>query len=813
MVKKPASSVRRSGSAKQPANAMPKQSLAPRPAATGGKEIFPPRRDFASLSVKDLLDAREAYQVYLAQLENVVATAIGRYCIHQDDWYANNPPNKKRPSNFPRVTAARTLANSVIRPWSWPCVMVFVREWKQLDELGREAVPSTLYLPDGRIVPTCVIAAPPDEVLPAPSTEGFHASHLLGGGYACLREHQGEQSVGTFACLAKKGGTYYALTNRHVAGGENEVVKAYIRGSFEPIGKTANIAVDHQSMSAVFPLWGPRNAQLTLDAGLIKIDDITDWTSQAYGIGEIGDLFDATEHSITLDLITCPVRAFGGTSGVIEGEIRALFFRYAVVGGSEYTTDLLIGPRRTSSSSGTVRINQPFTRQGDSGTLWFYDPPAKPRQDDDNPDLGLQAPAAERGERARRLRPLAMQWGGQRVRTPDGQRSAYALGSFLSSICRTLDVELLRNWSLGHDEYWGKIGHFSIGWKACDQLSGDLARLMKANQERIGFPDETIAEGSGFSVGRDGFVPLADVPDYVWVHAKGRGSENIQHFADIDIEDIEGGPSMLQRCFDDPANIAASKWKEYFDGFAQKGVGPEEGVLPFRVWQIWDAMVAYLKKGDVLRFVAAAGVMAHYVGDASQPLHCSFMHHGVPPMRKIGGRRYPVPRDSEEFAAFKDTPEAAIHGIYEERMLEVDTADALAGVDTELKTLRPPKVERSGHGAAIAVINLMHAAQTRLPPKTIIDADDPSLPPKKRAEALWADRDIRKSTIRSLAESVQVLAALWTTAWQAGQGARVAKAKIRTYEEHEFEPVYRRDANFVPSLSLEQMVDSGAFEP
>jgi hypothetical protein len=44
---------------------------------------FPPRRDFASLSVRDLLDAREAYHVYLATLENVLATAIGRYRIHR----------------------------------------------------------------------------------------------------------------------------------------------------------------------------------------------------------------------------------------------------------------------------------------------------------------------------------------------------------------------------------------------------------------------------------------------------------------------------------------------------------------------------------------------------------------------------------------------------------------------------------------------------------------------------------------------------------------------------------------------------------
>lgn len=226
----------------------------------GTRAIFPPRRDYASLSLKDLLDAREAYHVYLSQLDNVIATAVGRYCIHQDDWYAQNPPDRPRPKDVAKITAPRTLANSLIRPWSWPAVLVFVRQWEQPHKLGSEIVPSTLYLPDGRVVPTCVIAAPPDEELPTPAVGPFHASHLLGGGYACLREHQGQQSLGTFACLVRKGGSHYALINRHVAGGDGEVVKAYIRGAYEPVGTTANIAVDRQAMASAFPLWGQQRA-------------------------------------------------------------------------------------------------------------------------------------------------------------------------------------------------------------------------------------------------------------------------------------------------------------------------------------------------------------------------------------------------------------------------------------------------------------------------------------------------------------------------------------------------------------------------
>jgi hypothetical protein len=121
--------------------------------------LFPPRRDYASLSIKDLLDARDAYHVYLSTLENVVATAVGRYCIHEDDWYAKNPPDRPRPKDVGLIKEPRTLANSVIRPWSWPAVLVFVNEWQDRETLGPNTVPQTLFLPDGRTIPTCVILA------------------------------------------------------------------------------------------------------------------------------------------------------------------------------------------------------------------------------------------------------------------------------------------------------------------------------------------------------------------------------------------------------------------------------------------------------------------------------------------------------------------------------------------------------------------------------------------------------------------------------------------------------------------------------
>ena len=168
---------------------------------------------------------------------------------------------------------------------------------------------------------------------------------MIGGGYLVARAHQGTVHNGTIACIVTREGSYYALTNRHVTGLGAEVIKVYVRGRRHRIGRCSDIGLTELKFSDAFPAWPGERTYLTLDAGLMRIDDITDWTAQAFGIGEIGVPFDATEQTVTLDMISCPVRAFGGVSGVIEGEIRALFFRYESLGGIDRVTDVLIGPR------------------------------------------------------------------------------------------------------------------------------------------------------------------------------------------------------------------------------------------------------------------------------------------------------------------------------------------------------------------------------------------------------------------------------------------------------------------------------------
>ncbi|MDR5837463.1 hypothetical protein [Caballeronia sp. LZ034LL] len=688
-------------------------------------------------------------------------------------------------------------------------MLVFVREWVEPEHLGGNLVPRALYLSDGRVVPTCVVLAPADEEAGPPSPGPSQVSPMVGGGYACLRTDQGIERMGTFGCIVNKDGSFYALTSRHVAGEPGQPVSAYVGDSTREVGNAVNLGLSKLAFSEAFPEFSVLKGMLNFDVGLVRISDVSNWTSQVFGIGEVGESYQATAASLTLDLIGTPLRAFGGTSGVMEGEIKALFFQPRGTGGIEYSTDVLIGARKQTGTR-TRPQEPPFTRPGDSGTLWFYDPPGTPRET--HPDRLVHEQAPERGALARRLQPVAVQWGGQRFRLPDGKASAFALGGFLSTVLRTLDLELEHDWSTGHDEYWGKLGHFAIGWKACELLKGKLSTLMLANQARIGFDDATLGQGKAFKMGSNAYVPLADVPDYVWVHA--RPNEPIQHFADIDIVDIDGGKSMLDRCHQDKRNCSATQWKAYFDGFAKAGTGPEEGALPFRVWQIWEAMVAYLEDGDVLRFVAATGILAHYVGDASQPLHCSWLHHGTPPLVEHDGRQYPVPKSSDAFTTFSGSAAAKIHSIYEEGMLEVDPVAMLEGVNKAIAGSEADAgAAATGHDAASATLDLMYAVHQRLSPQRIIDADDPTLNVPQRQKRLWANDTIRKATIASLADSVKLLASLWASAWAAGSGDALAKNKLVAFSEAELADIYRHDKTLIPSLSLAEMASSGKFEP
>jgi hypothetical protein len=690
---------------------------------------FPPDRNYMVLTLKDLLDARDHYHVHLSHLSNVVGTAVGRYLIHEKDWYAMHPPDVPRKAPAPKTP--RTLFNSVIREWSWPCVLVFVKEWESFDKFKSEPdqmVPRALYLPDGRVAPTCTVLV--QEGL-TQEDQNFHLSFpnsYIGGGYVTFAEVQGRQHMGSIASLVSDGDVTFALTNRHVAGAAGREMFTMLGG------KKVRIGVSHENQAGSKPFvemykgWSGDNVELRLDAGLIQIDNIADWTTQVASMGALDEWMDFTSDSLTLDFIGENVRAFGAASGELRGTVGAMFYRYSTAGGTDYVTDFLIFPRREEKTG---------TLHGDSGTLWFW-------------EEAVKEPNQKKVKI--RMRPFAMEWGGQIwIEEGTSKRTChFSLATSLSNVCRELGVTLLRDWNTGLPEYWGAVGHYTIGYFACDDISGNLGKLMKANQDIVSYPLDSIKSTSKINArGSDGFVPLADVPDRIWAHGKMiRGSaDQPNHFADMDRPDPGNGEKTLLQLCQDGSNMDPRFWLGYYSRVKDS----ERGLLPFRVWQFFDEMVDAATKRDVTRFVAAAGICAHYVGDACQPLHISYMFNGEPNANGKGKRG------------------EGVHSAYEDAMLRQNSVELLQLLTARLKKAPKIKTPKSGKEAAIRTVELMRTTFATIKPADIVNAF-------ADAKDLWPL--FNDGTVEVIAEGVATLRAVWQGAWDQGNGNAIAAGKL-----------------------------------
>lgn len=717
------------------------------------------RDRFHALSVADLLEAREAYHVHLSKKANVFATAIGLYLIRDGDKDWKHPDTRQDGPGGP----ARTLANSCVKSWSWPCVLVFVRQWAKRAEFARapdQMVPPFLYMPDGRIVPVCVVEADAGEMdhLAAPR---LYPSDLIGGGYPCLADVQGVRRTGSIGCLVTDGDGVFALTNRHVAGPEGREISTLVAGARRRIGLSAGIAVGKRPFESVYPGWAGSRVLANLDAGLIEVDDVNDWTAQVYGIGEMGPIFDLDTTNFDLSLIGLCVRAHGGTSGAIRGQIAALFFRYQSIAGTDYVSDFLIGPRYGEPALGTL--------PGDSGTLWFHDP--------EQPEKGRQAP---------KLSPIAMQWGGQALVAGDGGTGAsYALASCLATICRELEVDVIADWNSGIPETWGIVGHVKVGALACELIGtkkfgadANIAALFALNEDNIGISDPAL-KASGRPASSD-FAPLADVADLVWRDSRKIDASN--HFADMDKAATDppfAGKSLLDLTRQG-RNITPEIWNQFYESIK----APSRGALPFRVWSIADAMVDYAADGDVLRYLCAGGLLAHYVGDACQPLHISRLHHG-----REGGSK----------------SEQGVHEAYETKMLDANRDALIRKIAAKrARAAVPAAWQGGGERAALEVVKLMQRTVRALPPQEIVDLYN-SLSGRQRLITMWTKLGDR--TASRILDGAWTLAGIWQGTWAEGRarpGAKPAAFPAAAYAHADLAKLYN-DKSFAPSYSLKHL--------
>ena len=775
--------------------------------------------DYSRLSLTDLLQARDTYHYHLLSKANVVGTAVGLYLIRKEEEWPQRKGEGKKPRN--KKTYARTLTNSEVRDYSWPCVLAFVRNWEDEQAFGpggRYAphliVPKTLYMPDGRAVPVCVVETkevPPFDAQPH-GLATLQPSQMLGGGLPISVDVQGSTHSATAGCLVSDGHLAYVLTARHACGEAGTVVSSTLREGRVRIGECSAKQLTRLPFSEVYPDFPGRRSYVSLDVGLIRIDDTDQWTSNTYGLPPVGALADVHERNLSLRLIDEPVVGFGAASGFLKGAIKALFYRHRSVGGYDYVGDFLISPGEENQ-----------TRPGDSGMVWHLD------VTEDDPDAHA-APLLERD-----LRPLAIEWGGQ-IFDEAGRRSTFAVATSLSNVCKLLDVELVTDLSRGVSGYWGRTGHYSIAAFAISAVSDSrLKGFLDKNAALLSFELSEIAQkGFDKSVGKlsaaNEFVPLADVPDEIWkkltygkqareggrdTHGGGHGSdgpEHPNHYADIDAPYGQNGETWRSLCLADPDNnITPAAWQSYYREMADRAEAAgnnheaaqyrsplKQGILPFRIWQFFDAMVGFVKAGDVEGYLTAAGTLAHYVGDAAQPLHGSIFADGDASRKAT--RFHPNTGETEE-VDFGD----GIHSAYETAMVSARATDLLQQIGSKLPAgghgLTRPK---TGKDAARATITLMDEVADLLPPMAIIEAYEAAGAGTRKAtlDDLW--NEFGDETASVMALGARYLAALWEAAWLEGGGAGIPASKLKTLDRTKVRNRYI-DKEFVRSVTLEEI--------
>ena len=176
-------------------------------------------------------------------------------------------------------------------------------------------VPTTLYLPDGRTVPVCVVqvdpAEPDRDLLPglelarARDRRRVPADHAQPGrGARGQRRHPGHRRAHRLRA-----------DRRHVGGPAGTRSAPGCVAARSRSASPAAQQLTRLPFTDVYPDLVGHRTYLTLDAGLVEVDELADWSSQIYGLPPAGPLADLSERNMGTRLINAEVIAYGAASG------------------------------------------------------------------------------------------------------------------------------------------------------------------------------------------------------------------------------------------------------------------------------------------------------------------------------------------------------------------------------------------------------------------------------------------------------------------------------------------------------------------
>jgi hypothetical protein len=368
----------------------------------------------------------------------------------------------------------------------------------------------------------------------------------------------------------------------------------------------------------------------------------------------------------------------------------------------------------------------------------------------------------------------------------------------MAVILRELSLDVIADPSAERAQYWGPVGHFKIGQQACFLVKNvALRNFLTANIDNLSFSTDQQIE-TATHLQATNFVPLSDVPDVVWKTTINRSKpsvarpmENWNHYSDIDMPGADG-KTLMALYQSDENTLNYSNWLNFYKSAPvpseSTSISNAKGALPFRVWQIFAKLSGFAKQGEGARFLTAAGCLAHYIGDACQPLHSSQHSDGL------------------------NGASTGVHSTYEDNMVDAHADDIAAGFSKAVSSLTfQPRSVKNPRDAAKAVMDLMIFAHKTLPPETICrtynqarpDGHTSATKDKTVLDALW--NACGEQTIEVIAAGAATLAAIWQAAWDlSGASAQAAWLKKKFNGTKDLMPVYE-DLSFLRSIHLNYM--------
>ena len=366
-------------------------------------DILGVERNFASLSTRDLLEARDLYHWHLIHKPNVVGTAIGLYRIRKSDpWpseYRSDASEARAQQAKPK--GERTFEDSEIRDYSWPCVLVFVDRWRSPSDFAVEKgsspdqmVPKTLYMPDGRMVPVCVLKITRSRRITPCFLHGTGRTTSSAAAFPSSVRRRVNR-----AWPVSEDWSPTAIWSTRSPAGTSLAPRAILSAASSAATiPTSACRATSSSLAFRFPRCtrsfraDGRFSRWTLDS--LPLRRFRDWTSQVYGLPPVGTLADLSERNISTRLINADVRAYGAATG------HWWSHRGALLPPSKHRR-----LRRCHRFLDRARAGNAALAARDSGTIWHF----------------VQKDGV--------LRPLALQWGGQGfIAGADGGVFNFALG-------------------------------------------------------------------------------------------------------------------------------------------------------------------------------------------------------------------------------------------------------------------------------------------------------------------------------------------------------------------------------------------------